>query len=809
LETGNNRWNVRAQDLRWRCDPNQFKFKSTEEIEPLVGVVGQDRAIHSFDFGVKIKTRGFNLYAAGPMGTGKHSAVTSYVKELAADQEPSNDWCYVYNFKNPDNPVAVPLPTGKASGFAKEMEELVEACKTEIPKAFDSEEYERRKDAVVNDFQAKRDAGLKELRDEAAARDFSVELTTAGIVTIPIVAGRLMKRDEYDQLPEDEKQDVKRQTEELQQEINRVMTSIRSMEKEAKSRLQELDKEIALFAVGHLLDDLRHKYSDYSKITDYLSAIQEDIVENLEHFKSTEKKGAGLALAGLEMPEKEPPFEKYKVNLFVDNTNLKGAPVVFEPNPTYYNLFGRVEYAARMGGMTTNFTMIKPGAIHRANGGYLILNSLDLLLNFMSYDALKRTLKTHQSRIENIGDQFRVVPVVTLRPESIPVDVKVILVGNRNIYNLLYNLDEDFKKLFKVKADFNVEMTRTGEHTEKYAALIGARCKQEKLKHYDPTGVAKIVEYGARLAEDQTKLSTRFIEINDLVSEASYWASTNGNTHVTAGDVDRAIEERIYRSNMIEEKLRELIADGTMMIDTEGESVGQVNGLAVIFLGDYMFGRPSRITSKVYAGKKGILNIERESKMSGRIHDKAVFILSGYLGGRFAQDKPLAITATIGFEQSYEMIEGDSASSTELYALISSLAEVPLKQNIAVTGSVNQQGEIQPIGGVNRKIEGFFDVCKVKGFTGHQGVLIPRRNLKNLMLREDVVEAVQKGEWHIWAIDTIDQGLEILTGKPAGKRQADGSWEPQTINWLVDQKLARFAKQAKRFETGEAGREAA
>ena len=794
-----NKWLVDEKDLRWTCDPNQFKFKSTEELEPLVGVVGQDRAINSIDFGFKNKAKGYNIYAAGPIGTGKHSAITSYINEYASKENSPSDWCYVYNFKDPDTPIAIQMDNGGSRDFARDMDELIEACKTEIPKAFDSEEYERRKDNVLNHFQSQRDGHMEELKHTAAERLFSVELTTSGIVTVPIVDGRLMKKDEYEHLPEDEKAKIKKKTEQLQSEVSHVMSNIRTGEKETKRKLQELDEEITSFAVGHLLDDLIKKYSSSAKIKAYLVSIQGNVVENVESFREAEQQPE-MRFPGMDMTEKESPWEKYKVNILV-NSKDEGAPVVFEPNPTYYNLFGRLEYTAKLGAMATNFTMIKPGAIHKANGGYLILNALDLLFNIMSYDTLKRVLKTRETRIENIGDQFRVIPVVTLNPEPVPIDVKVILIGNRYVYNLLLQLDEDFRKLFKVKADFQIDMNRTLDHTDKYASLVSARCRQENLKHFDPTGVAKIVEYGTRLAEDKEKLSTRFLDIMDLINEASFWASESGNAHVIASDVTKAIEERVYRSNMIEEKIRELITDGTIMIDIDGEVVGQVNGIAIITLGDYMFGKPSRITSKVYVGKKGVINIERESKMSGQIYNKAVMILTGYLAGNFAQDKPLAMSASIGFEQSYEMIEGDSASSTELYALLSSLSDIPIKQGIAVTGSVNQQGEVQPIGGANHKIEGYFDVCKAMGLTGYQGVLIPRRNLKHLMLREDIVKAVRDGKWHIWAVNHIDEGIEVLTGRPAGKKLPDGSWEPGTVNYLVDQKLRELGQDWRRFET--------
>ncbi len=801
------RWAVTPEEARWTCQPALFKFESTAEIEPLDGVVGQDRAVRAFDFGFKISTKGFNVFAAGPPGTGRHSSVTSFVEEQASKEDIPADWCYVHNFKSPDKPIAVELPNGAAEGFSKNMDEMIKACRAEVPRAFDSTEYERRKDRVLNDFQNKRDALLARLKETAADKNFSVELTTAGIITIPIVGGKLMKREEFDELSEDERQRIKEGTDSLQQEVNKAMTTIRAAEKETKARLHELDKEIANFAIGHLLEDLTAKYADNRKILDYLREVENDIVENLETFKDGEKQ-TGFTLPGLEAPEKEDSLDKYRVNVFISHPSDDGAPVVFEPNPTYYNLFGRLEYAARLGAMVTSFTMVKAGALQKASGGYLVLNALDLLLNPFSYDALKRALKTRETRIENLGEQFRIIPAATLQPEPIPLNVKVVLIGSRAIYDLLYALDEDFRKLFKVKADFSLDMDRSEESTGKYAALVAAKCRQDKLKHYDPSGVARIVEHGVRLAEDRNKLSTRVIEIYDLVSEASHWASTNGNSLVTGEDVQRAIDERTARSNLLEERLHEMFADGTLLVDTEGSSVGQVNGLAILFLGDYMFGKPSRITSKVFVGKKGVINIERESKLSGQIHDKAVFILTGYLGDRFAGDKPLAMNATIGFEQSYGMIEGDSASSTELYALLSSLSEVPLKQGIAVTGSVNQQGEIQPIGAVNRKIEGFFDVCKIKGITGDQGVLIPRRNLKNLAIREDVAKALEAGEFHLWAIDTIDEGIELLTDVPAGERRADGSWEPGTINARVDERLRRLASSLRNFESPEERRAA-
>jgi lon-related putative ATP-dependent protease len=517
----------------------------------------------------------------------------------------------------------------------------------------------------------------------------------------------------------------------------------------------------------------------------------------LDDFKSTEK--PKTSIPGLEALIPETSFDKYKVNLIVNNMDQQGAPVVWENNPTYYNLVGRVDFKARLGALVTDFTQIKAGALHKANGGYLILQAMDVLTNPLSWDALKRTLRSGTVQIENIAEQYGLIPTSTLKPEPIPVNVKVVLIGSSFIYHLLYAFDEDFRKLFKVKADFDIEMSRSKDHVEKYAQFIQARVKEAGLKPFHKTAVAKVVEYGSRLIQDKQKLSTRFIEIADLVAESSFWASRNGNAYVTAEDVRKAISEKIYRSNLIEEKIQELIDEGVIMIDTEGAIPGQVNGLSVYQAGDYVFGRPSRITCRTYIGRQGVTHIERETKMSGRIHDKGVLILAGYLAGMYATDKPLTLGASLTFEQLYEEVDGDSASSAELYALLSSLADLPLRQDIAVTGSVNQRGEIQPIGGVNEKIEGFFEVCKAKGLTGSQGVLIPRSNIRHLMLKEEVVDAVREGKFHIWAVSNVDEGIEILTGVPAGVRDENGQFPPDSVHGRVNAKLQYFADVVREF----------
>jgi len=792
---------VAIEDLRREIDPSVFKFSSTQEVEPLKGTIGQDRAVEAIEFGLGIKTKGFNLYAAGPPGVGKTSTVKDYI-QIKAKQEPvPDDWCYVNNFNDPDRPLTISLPAGRSKDFAKDMDELIRSAREEIPKAFESKEYEERKSRIANELEQERERGFASIEKEADEKGFAVDMTTAGIMTIPLVKGRPIRREEYNQLPEDEKKAIQEAGEELQSKINEVLTRIRKLEKGAKQKLQDLDKEIALFAIGHLLQDLRDAYGEFPKVLNYLDQVEKDIIENLEDFRQVEK--PAMAIPGLEALQRPVSFDRYKVNVLVNNSDLEGAPVVIELNPSYYNLLGKTEYKAQFGAMSTDFSMIKSGALHRANGGYLIVHVLDVLLSPLAWDALKRAIRSEEIRIELMGEQFRVIPATTIKPEPIPLDVKIVLIGNPYVYMLLYNMDEDFRELFKVKSDFNVEMDRSDEHVQKYADFVSARVRESKLKDFDPSGVAKIVEYGSWLAGDQKKLSTRFMDIGDLVSEASYWAAADNSELVSSEHVEKAVEHKKFRSNMIEAKIQELIQRDIVMIKTEGSVVGQINALSIISLGDYYFGRPSKITAKTHLGRRGVVNIEREIDQSGPSHSKGVLILANYLAGQYAQDKPLSVSASITFEQSYEGVDGDSASSTELYTLLSALSGVPIRQNMAVTGSVNQHGEIQPIGGVNRKIEGFFDVCKARGLTGDQGVMIPVQNVTNLMLKQEVIDAVKEGKFHIYPVKTIDEGIEILTGVQAGQRQADGKYPEGTIHYLVNKRLKEMADILREYEVPE------
>ena len=786
-----------ADKLRWECDPDLFDFATTADIPELEGAIGQERAIKSIDFALGMQDDGFNLFMAGDVGTGRSSSIKNILKKRAAGEAQPPDLCYVYNFKQPDKPFCLDLPAGLGSGLVKEMAEMVDGVKLNIPKALDSKDYETSKQKVMEEYQEKNGELFGALEKEAEEVGFALQRTVSGLVMVPQKEDRNYTQEEYEALSQEERDKLDENGQALTEKLNDVLRQVRENEKATKDELAKLDRDVGLSAVGHHIDPLREKYAAYPKVITYLESVQEDILNNLEDFKPQQSQPQ---IAGIRFPRQEPSFERYEVNLLVDNHETKGAPVIFEQNPTFHNLFGRIENVWQMGGAaTTNFTLIKPGALHRANGGYLILDALEVLTSPFAWEALKRCIRSGEIKIEDVMEQYRFMTFVSLHPEPVPLRAKIILIGSPWIYYLLYHLEPDYRKFFKVKADFDSRVNRTPEIMQDYALFVATHCKNEKLLPFDRTGVAGLLEYAARSVEDQQRLSAQFMEIADLIREANYWAGKSGSAVVTREFVQQAVEEKIYRSNRIEERIQELFDDGTIMVDVDGAEVGQINGLSVLTLGDYTFGRPSRLTARVYMGRGGMVNIEREVKLSGPIHDKGVLILTGYLGGKFAQDKPLSFSASLCFEQSYEGIEGDSASSTELYALLSALSGVPLKQGIAVTGSVNQLGRVQPIGGVNYKIEGYYAVCKARGLTGEQGVLIPRTNERHLMLKEEVVTAVREGRFHIWSVETIDQGIEILTGVPAGERQADGSYPDGTINGLANHRLREMMETMKKL----------
>ncbi len=602
-----------------------------------------------------------------------------------------------------------------------------------------------------------------------------------------------MSNEEYAKLSKTASEKIEKKKQQLHVDIEQVLTEVRIMEKVAKTKIKDLEREIGLFSIKHIIDELRFKYREFEDIVQHLNHVQEDVADNIDVFKE-EEEDAPAALFGVKQPPKKNIFEKYEVNLLIDHRHSKGAPVVREPSPSYYNLLGRIEYVSQFGSMTTNYTKITPGALHKANGGYLILQTMDVLSSFMAWDVIKRAIKNHEIKVEDINEQYRLISTTSLKPKPIPSDIKIIMVGPPWMYQMLYRFDEDFRKMFKVKSDFDITIDRDLDKIKKYSAFIKVRCEEEGLRHFDRNAVARIIEYGSRLSGNQNKLSARFMDIADILREANYWAGKDNAEYVDAPHIEKAMQEKIYRSNMIEEKINELIYNNTIMIDVDEAVVGQVNGLAVYDMGEYMFGKPSRITARTYMGKKGFVDIERHVKMGCNIHSKGVMILNGYFGEKFAQDSPLSLSASICFEQSYDGVDGDSASSTEAYCLMSSLAEVPIKQGIAVTGSMNQHGVVQPIGGANEKIEGFYHICKLKGLNGKQGVMLPELNVKHLMLKDEVIDAVKRKKFHIWAVSTIDEGIEILTGKKAGKKGKDGHYPKGTMNYLVDKKLKDYTR---------------
>lgn len=785
--------------LKRTVDPSLFKFKTTKELPNLEGIVGQERGHSVINFGLNVDKVGYNIYVAGLPGTGKSTFSNSLVREFAKREAELYDWCYVYNFEDAYKPKVLQLPVGLGKSLKQDMEDFVQNLQADIPRAFNEESYKKEKAEIVQEFQEKSNEIFQELNKIAEKEGFAIRQSGSGFLTIPLVNGKPITEEQYQHLDESIVQEIEERTVKIQERVVEFTNVLRDLEKEAKKTLENLDSRVALAAAGYHLDDLKEKYESCPNILNYLEEVQGDILINISDFLQQDKQEAVDPLQSmLQRPAKDSNFPlKYEVNLMVDNTETKGAPVITADNPTFYNLIGKVEYESRMGVMSTNFTKIKPGFLHEANGGYLIVQAKDILSKSYAWDALKRALITKDIQIENIGEHAGLMATTSLSPEPIPLNIKVIIIGNLDLYQLLYHYDEDFGKLFKIKADFDVEMDYSEENINLLASFIHTHCNKYNLLHFDQTAVAKVVEYSIRLTSHQEKMSTRFNQLVEIIYESDTWAKMEQANLVTKEHVIKAIKEREYRSNLYEEKIQASIDEGTILIDTEGKKVGQVNGLAVYNVGQYSFGKPTRITATTFMGRRGIVNIERESKLSGKIYNKGIYILTGYLGEQFAQKHPLTLTAHLAFEQSYGGIDGDSASSTELYALMSSLANVPIDQGIAVTGSVNQKGEIQPIGGVNEKIEGFYDVCKTKGLTSEQGVMIPYQNTKNLMLKDEVIEAVEAGMFHIYAIHTIEEGIEILTGMEAGQKNEVGTYPENTLFAKITSQLEEYIKRSK------------
>ncbi len=776
--------------LKKECDPSIFKFKSTKEVEPFTGIIGQTRGIEAFKFGVNIDVKGYNIYIEGSTGIGKTVFAKNFLQDFAKEKPTPDDWCYIYNFENPNEPKALSLPAGTGKTFRDEMDAFIETVKTEIRNAFSNRDFEQEKENIKKDIEDKKLKLIEKLNKDAARLGFQIK-NSDSIYFLPMIDGKALSEEEFNALPQETKDVFEKNSKEIQQETIEVMKKIKDMEAKAAEKIGSWQNNIALFAVSIKVNELKTKYKKYPIIQDFLKGIQNDIISNIDSFVIDEQKLANIP------PQMRPekPWNKYRVNLIVDNSELQGAPVITDSNPTFFNLFGKLEYENSYGMMRTDYTLIKPGLVHKANGGYLILQIRDLLSNQIIWDSFKKVLRTKKIYVDTLKDyQMNAVALAGLKPEPIPVKLKVILVGSASIYQQLLNMDEDFRKLFKVKVEFDDDAPRTESTMNKIASYIHSFCEYEKLPHYNPGAVAKVIEYCSREVENQNKLSTQLSEICEILGEACTWAKMDGAKVVTADYVKRAIDQRIERVNKYDQHLVEMIQNGTIMIDTQGEKIGQINGLSIMKMGDFCFGKPAKITANTYVSKSGIVNIEREVSMSGTSHSKGVMILSAYIGEKFAQDGPLTLGASLCFEQLYSGVDGDSASSTELYALLSSLSELPIKQNIAVTGSVNQKGEIQPIGGVTDKIEGFFNICKLRGLTGDQGVMIPYQNIKNLNLNDEVIAAVKAGTFHIYPVKNIDEGIEILTGVPAGRLNKDGNYTMGSVNYLVNQKLEKYSK---------------
>jgi len=789
-------YEVPLEKLRKVCREQDLGFEATDQVQPLVGILGQERALRALRFGLATRREGFHIYVAGPPGTGRTTAVMAFLEQVAKDKPVPPDWCYVNNFRDPYYPRAIRLPAGRARQFRADMEALLAEVRERMPRLFEDERYSQRRDSASEAFQQQRQTILARLGQAAQQAGFLMETSPTGLELVPLKDGRPMREEEFTALAEGQRNEIAARRARIEAEVNASMKQVRRAEKMMQERLQEVDRDIALVAVRPAIEELKEKYAASADVLTYLSDVQADILANLAAFQTTDQPAASA-----EEGERSLEYDSRRcaVNVMVDNGGLQGLPVVTELNPTFESLFGRIEREAEYGTLVTDFTMLKSGALQRANGGYLVVPAESLLNASPTWNALKRALRSRTVGIEDATERTGGVPVKSVRPEPIPLDVKVILIGSVDSYFWLYDEDPDFSELFKVKADFDVRMERSPENVRAFIGFLRALCDREKLRHLRSEAAARVVEYASRLAEDQDKLTTHLAQVADVLREADFYAAQENAPHITATHIQTAIDERVHRSDLWQQDLSDEILTGTLLIQTSDEAVGQVNGLTVRSLGDYQFGFPTRITASIGMGRDGVLDIEHEVKFSGPVHDKGKLIMDGYLYNRFAQDKPLTLSASLVFEQSYHEVEGDSASCAGLYALLSVLAGLPLAQSLAVTGSMDQHGQVEAIGGVNQKIEGFFDVCQARGLTGGQGVIIPASNVRHLMLRADVVEAVRQGQFRVYAVDDVDQGIELLTGVPAGVRGPDGQFPVGSVNARVDARLRQLAEDLHRF----------
>lgn len=810
-----------SKSLRKACDTSHFDFQSTKDIKDLITILGQERLTSALEFGTKIEQKGYNIFALGPNETDKQSYIQEYLTNESKDQQVPEDLCYVNNFDDKYKPQSIFLPSGRGKDLKKKMDKLIEDLPPTLTAAFESDEYENRRQALQDQIQNEQDKSIEDLREKAKVKGLALLRTPAGFSFAPIKNEDnedLMSEDDMRNLSKEKREELEKKTKEFQSDLQELVRKMPAIKRQMRKKKKELDKEIATYAIMDLFEEIRDEFSELDDVQDFLNDVENDVVENVQAIMSNQGGqqqnqfeqmiggGQKPQMDGMSGNSGDPVLDRYRVNVIVDHSETEGAPVIYEDNPSYKNLIGRVEYKSRMGALTTNFNLIKPGALHRANGGYLILDARQVLLEPFAWEGLKRVLKSGKLKIESIGESYSMISTVSLEPDPIDINVKVVLMGQRLLYYLLCRHDPDFIKLFKVEADFEDEMDRSDENQISYSKLIAGLADENGLRPFDRDAVARVIEQSSRMVSDNEKLSIKTDEIQDLLMESDHWANENGHDLVQYEDVEKAVEQKIYRSARIRDKIQEFINRDTIFIDTEGKKIGQVNGLSVTKIGNLMFGRPNRITARVQIGKGEIINIEREVDMSGPVHSKGVLILKGFLGQRYASNRPLSMSASLVFEQSYSNIDGDSASAAELFALLSAIGNIPLKQSFSITGSINQHGLIQPIGGVNEKIEGFFDVCKKRGLTGEQGVLIPKANEKNLMLRRDILEAVENDEFHIYSIEYVDEGLEFLTDMDVGEEQEDGTFPKNTVNYKVTSNLKQLADKRKAFATPENGK---
>ncbi len=785
------------KDLKDICNPNLFKFETTKELVDTNDLIyGQERGIKALEFGIDIDIKGYNLYLEGPSGVGKTMYTKKFLEKKAEKEKVPNDWVYIYNFDNPNEPIAVSFPAGQGKVFRSAMEGLVKDIRRDIRKTFNNDDFEKEKQIIKQEFEDKREKLLAKLNQKTMIQGFQVKSTDNGVYMMPVLDGKTLAEEEFEELDESIKREFEERSSLVQEQIFEALAEIKAIERDAEKKIDEWQSNIALMTINVHINSIKANYKRNKKISTYLDNIKKDILKNINYFLAPEqdqKNQMQQSVQPINKSERE-PWLNYRVNLFIDNSKLEGAPVIMDTNYSYYNIFGGLEYENQFGALKTDYMMIKPGLLHQANGGYIVFQARDILANGACYEALKKALKIKELSIENSMEQRNGMLLVSLKPEPIPLDLKVLLIGNSDIYHTLLSMDSDFRKLFKIKVEFEEDAPKTIENIERLSKFVRSFCTQEDLLDLDKEAMAKVVEFTSKLAGDKEKLSTQFSEIGEIVGEASAWAKKDKQKLITKEYIQKALDERIDRIRKYDTRYLQMIKEESLLIDTEGECVGQINGLTVIKIGDYSFGKPARITASTYMGKDGIVNIEREVEMSGSSHSKGVLILTGYLGEQFAQNMPLSLTANLCFEQLYGGVDGDSASSTEAYALLSSLSGIPINQSIAVTGSINQKGYIQPIGGVNEKIEGFYQICKLRGFNGEQGVIIPKQNVRNLHLSDEIIDCVKKGKFHIYAVSTIDEGIEILTGVPAGKKDKNGNFPLGTVNYLAYEKLKKFTK---------------